>query len=129
MALRVTTKRRSFPERFEDIDGVSKVKLVTDRDTGESKGIAYERDPKLIIEGRKFNHPRKIKSPRYRLHRSQILQENMRWKALAEMYTMHSFTLFWNPYTVLESNPKKRGKPWGGKDPGPIPGKMARRSS
>ena len=27
--------------------------------------------------------------------------------------------------TALESNPKKRGKPWGGKDPGPIPGKMA----
>merc|ERR1719428_2331093 len=28
-------------ELFEDIDGVSKVKLVTDRDTGESKGIAF----------------------------------------------------------------------------------------
>ena len=31
--------------------------------------------------------------------------------------------------TVLESNPKKRGKPWGGKDPGPIPGKPTRGSS
>ena len=28
---------------------------------------------------------------RYRLYRSQILQENMRWKGLAEIYTMHSF--------------------------------------
>ena len=26
---------------------------------------------------------------RYRLYRSQILQENMRWKPLAEIYTMH----------------------------------------
>ena len=25
---------------------------------------------------------------------SQILQENMRWKALAEIYTMHSFAPF-----------------------------------
>ena len=28
---------------------------------------------------------------RSRLHRSQILQVDMRWKALAEIYTMHSF--------------------------------------
>ena len=42
----------------------------------------------------KLNHSRKIKSPRYRLYRSQILQENMRWKALAEIYTMHSFAPF-----------------------------------
>ena len=28
---------------------------------------------------------------RSRLHRSQILQVNTRWKALAEIYTMHSF--------------------------------------
>ena len=57
MALSVTTKRRSFPERFEDIDGVSKVKLVTDRDTGESKGIAYERDPKLKNKRKKIQSP------------------------------------------------------------------------
>ena len=30
---------------------------------------------------------------RYRLYQSQILQENMRLKALAEIYTMHSFAL------------------------------------
>ena len=32
-----------------------------------------------------------------RLYRSQILQKNMRLKALAEIYTMHSFAPFWNP--------------------------------
>ena len=32
-----------------------------------------------------------------RLYRSQILQVNMRWKALPEIYTMHSFAPRWNP--------------------------------
>ena len=32
-----------------------------------------------------------LQTARYRLYRSQILQENMRWKALAEIYMMHSF--------------------------------------
>ena len=36
----------------------------------------------------------KLNKARYRLYRSQILQENMRWKALAEIYTMHSFAPF-----------------------------------
>ena len=34
---------------------------------------------------------------RSRLYRNQILQENTRWKALAEIYTMHSFAPFRNP--------------------------------
>ena len=33
----------------------------------------------------------KIKSARSRLYRSRILQVNTHWKALAEIYTMHSF--------------------------------------
>ena len=33
---------------------------------------------------------------RSRLYRSQILQVNTRWKALAEIYTMHSFAPFSN---------------------------------
>ena len=33
---------------------------------------------------------------RSRLYRSQILQLNICWKALAEIYTMHSFAPFWN---------------------------------
>ena len=32
-----------------------------------------------------------LQTARYRLYRSQILQQNMRWRALAEIYTMHSF--------------------------------------
>ena len=38
----------------------------------------------------------KLNRARSQLYRSQILQENMRWKALAEIYTMHSFAPFWN---------------------------------
>ena len=33
----------------------------------------------------------KLNKARYRLYRSQMLQVNMRWKALAEIYTLHSF--------------------------------------
>ena len=33
---------------------------------------------------------------RSRLYRNEILQVNMRWKALAEIYTMHSFALLQN---------------------------------
>ena len=33
---------------------------------------------------------------RFQLYQSQTLQENTRWKALAEIYTMHSFALFFN---------------------------------
>ena len=39
----------------------------------------------------------KIKSARSRLYRSRFLQVNTRWKALAEIYTMHSFAPLWNP--------------------------------
>ena len=38
----------------------------------------------------------KLYTARSRLDRSQILQANMRWKALAEIYTMHSFALLSN---------------------------------
>ena len=36
----------------------------------------------------------KLYKARSRLYRSQILQVNTRWKALAEIYTMHPFTPF-----------------------------------
>ena len=36
-----------------------------------------------------------LQTARYRLYRSQILQQNMRWKALTEIYTMHSFAPVW----------------------------------
>ena len=40
--------------------------------------------------------------PDYRLYRSQILQVSLRWKALAEIYKMHSFAPFsWDPFSNL----------------------------
>ena len=42
-----------------------------------------------------------LQTARYRLYRSQILQQNMRWKALAEIYTMHSFAPVWNPLAKI----------------------------
>ena len=49
----------------------------------------------------KFKFPRartyELIRARSRRYRSQILQVNTRWKALAEIYTMHSFAPFWNP--------------------------------
>ena len=36
----------------------------------------------------------KLQRARSRLYRSQILQVNTRWKALAQIYTMHSFAPF-----------------------------------
>jgi len=39
----------------------------------------------------------KLDKARYRLCRSQFLQENMRWKALAEIYAMHYFA----PFSIL----------------------------
>ena len=40
----------------------------------------------------------KLYRARSRLYRSQILQANIRWKALAEIYRMHSFAPFsWDP--------------------------------
>ena len=36
----------------------------------------------------------KLNRARSQLYRIQILQENMRWKALAEIYTLHSFAPF-----------------------------------
>ena len=53
--------------------------------TGSTWGICTRRAGKLY-------------KARSRLYRSQILQQNMRWKALAEIYTMHSFVPFsWDP--------------------------------
>ena len=48
-----------------------------------------------------------ILAARSRLYRSQILQVNTRWKALAEIYTMHSFAPL---CTALESTGEKWGK-------------------
>ena len=46
--------------------------------------------------GRRAPRPGKLYRARSRLYRSQILEENMRLKALAEIYTMHSFAQLCN---------------------------------
>ena len=46
----------------------------------------------------------KLYKARYQLYLSQILQENMRWKALAEIYTMRCFA----PFGVESKNHEKR---------------------
>ena len=38
----------------------------------------------------------KLRGARSRLYRRRFLQVNTRWKALAEIYTMHSFAPFLN---------------------------------
>ena len=46
-----------------------------------------------------------LQTARYRLYRSQILQEHMRWKALAEIYTMLSFAPLANLSFFVKSLP------------------------
>ena len=43
-----------------------------------------------------LNFPPKLRGARSRLYRRRFLQVNTRWKALAEIYTMHSFAPFFN---------------------------------
>ena len=43
-----------------------------------------------------LNFPPKLPGARSRLYRRRFLQVNTRWKALAEIYTMHSFAPFSN---------------------------------
>ena len=60
-----------------------------------------------------------VSKPRLGLWDSQFQALNglLNWKALAEIYTMHSFAPLWNRI------PKNEENHGGGKDPGPIPGK------
>ena len=60
---------------------------------------------------RKFRSPfsrfPELFRPGSRLYRSQILQVNTRWKALAEIYTMHSFAPFSNRKIFVKNCWKK----------------------
>merc|ERR1711904_336910 len=66
--------------------------------------MGLEIPPGLQIRGSKFRSSsskfRELElqnfTARSRLYRSQILQVNTRWKALAEIYTIHSFAPFPN---------------------------------
>ena len=63
-------------------------------------GVDWAANEKFEISKFKFKFPRartyELIRARSRLYRSQILQVNTRWKALAEIYTMHSFAPFSN---------------------------------
>ena len=62
---------------------------------GESPGFSPAA-PGLRWSGHVVTGCGKLYKARSRLYRSQISQVNMRWKALAEIYTMHSFALLEN---------------------------------
>ena len=59
--------------------------------------------PRLDSAGCCIARSGKLDRARSRLYRSQILQVNMRWKALAEIYTMHSFAPLWNRIPPLSN--------------------------
>ena len=65
----------------------------------------------------KFKFPRartyELIKAKFRLYRSQLLQVNTSRKALAEIYTMHSFAPFWNRSLIsilfIKNRQKKSG--------------------
>ena len=64
------------------------------RARGEARGVREEvLRSEVNIE---LNFPLKLREARSRLYRRRFLQVNTRWKALAEIYTMHSFAPFSN---------------------------------
>ena len=54
-----------------------------------------------------LNFPPKLRAARSRLYRRRFLQVNTRWKALAEIYTMHSFAPFSNLKFFVKNRQKK----------------------
>ena len=58
-----------------------------------ARGSAVTRPSRSLVRTVDGEHLRRARSRRYR---SQILQVNMRLKALAEIYTMHSFAPLWS---------------------------------
>ena len=70
--------------------------------TGRNTTTTRETDARYLQALRsevniELNFPPKLRGARSRLCRRRFLQVNTRWKALAEIYTMHSFAPFWNP--------------------------------
>ena len=53
-----------------------------------------------------LNFPPELRGARSRLYRRRFLQVNTRWKALAEIYTMHSFAPFSNLIFFVKNRQK-----------------------
>ena len=70
--------------------------------------VGWATNKRFEISKFKFKFPRartyELIRARSRLYRSQTLQVNTRWKALAEIYTMHSFA----PFSMLKNFVKNR---------------------
>ena len=68
--------------------------VLRDRDArGDLRGRAAGPQPQAAAPTPKLTGAGKLDRARARLYRNEILQENMRLKALAEIFTMHSFAL------------------------------------
>ena len=67
------------------------------RRTGHRRDMRGLQAPLRRQVNNEVNFPPKLRGARSRLYRRRFLQVNNRWKALAEIYTMHSFAPFWNP--------------------------------
>ena len=65
--------------------------------------VHQRREPRSEVNS-ELNFPPKLPGARSRLYRRRFLQVNTRWKALAEIYTMHSFAPFFN----LKNSAKNR---------------------
>ena len=76
--------------------GVGRVALRRDRAAAAQRGRGLE-GPLRSEVNVELNFPPKLRGARSRLNRRRFLQVNYtRWKALAEIYTMHSFAPFSN---------------------------------
>ena len=82
------------------------VHLRTSTLCGLSDYVNWVANKRFEISKFKFKFPRartyELFRARSLLYRSQILQVNTRWKALAEIYTMHSFAPFSNLKLLLK---------------------------
>ena len=78
-------------------------RVVAPRDGGQGTGASNRGGRGAGAEaagtgepGASIRRSGKLDRTRSRLYRNQFLQENMRLKALAEIYTKHSFAKLWN---------------------------------
>ena len=69
---------------------------VTENAAGDSAAHSYILSALRSEVNSELNFPPKLRGARFRLYRRRFLQVNTRWKALAEIYTMHSFAPFSN---------------------------------